>query len=133
MPTLLTTERVKGRKVNLACGGNRSNWDKFDAEAMFEVENPQGADATFKQKILDVSDGKATITSYIGASNNQFTLPKKGQEVTDLEFSVDEESVVDEDMFDVLKSGKWRVLNVKVEGSKDSLKITLSLESGFID
>jgi hypothetical protein len=133
MPTAITKERLKGRHITIICGGVKTHWTDFDCEGNYEVENPQGADATFKQKILDITDAKATLTGFVGASNNTFNLLKRGAEVEDLEFSVDEETIIDPDLLDVTLSGKWRVLSVKTNGSKDSAKWTMTLEAGFID
>lgn len=132
MPIL--TQRVKGRQVGVTCKGARTAWTQITLEATVEVENPQSASATYKEKVLDITDAKATIKGFLGAGNTLTDLPKRGEEITDLSFKVSGEEQISAELLDALQSGKWRVLNdPSLDFGKDSSQYTLNLEAGFID
>lgn len=130
----ITTQRVKGRRITVALGElGISQWDKISIARSVEIENPQSAAGTFKEKILDVTDIKATISGFLGAGSNVANLPDVGDEVV-LDFSIDEtNSMFKTDWLDTAASGKWRVVSVDYDGSKDSSKWSITVEAGFID
>lgn len=128
-----TTERIKGRQVVPTAGGERTNWKDITLDITYEVENPQSASATFKEKVLDISDAKATISGYLGASNNTANLPQPGDEITDLSFAIADTEMIPAGLLDAAQAGKWRVVSTNYKSSKDSAEWTMNIEAGFID
>lgn len=128
-----TTKRIKGRQVVPTCNGERSDWDKIGLKLKVTVENPQGADADFVQKIIDLKDANGTISGFLGDTNNIANLPQPGDEITDLDFAIADTSMFPPELLDAAQRGKWRVVDADYESSKDSAKWSLSIEAGFID
>ncbi|RYX86613.1 hypothetical protein EON83_00075 [bacterium] len=126
-------ERVKGRRVTVTCNGVKTQWDKITVRANFEVENPQSAHARYKEKVLDITDGQATISGFLGKSNNTQNLPMPGDLITDLSFAVAENEIIPPRLKAALTAGDWRVIDISIESGKDSAKWSITIEPGFID
>lgn len=110
------------------------DYENFSAELEYTDENPQGADAGFVQRVLDLKDMTGSLDVFMGTAHCPAgTLPEYGDELVGFSFKLGADEVMPDDIVTAITGSKIRVVKVSPKLSTKAGAYTIQFKGGFID